>query len=74
MSDGEYQAAMLAVEQAMNHIQDAHDLLRMMRQFFPCDHPEDEREVLPGSTMGNLKYRCKVCEKIIEDVKGREKK
>lgn len=26
-----------------------------------CTHPESEREVRPGSVMGNLTYRCKAC-------------
>lgn len=27
----------------------------------PCTHPESDREVSPGSTMGNVTHRCKAC-------------
>ena len=26
-----------------------------------CPHPESQREPMPGSTMGNLSYRCTQC-------------
>jgi hypothetical protein len=71
--DGEWKALKAAIEVTMVHLQNAYDLLQESRKWFPCDHPEEECEVLSSSTMGNLKYRCKLCGRIIEHEKGRGK-
>ncbi|MDP3939936.1 MAG: hypothetical protein Q8R92_17600 [Deltaproteobacteria bacterium] len=34
-----------------------------------CDHPEHQRQVVPGATMGNVQFQCKACGAVI-DSKG----